>query len=99
MTAWIGYAQMPLSSDPLADFFPDQAGRAPRHEHDDDRKGEHVLVGAAERQCHGADRLQGGEEKAAEDGAVDAAEPADDGGGKADHPEQKPDAEIDLVVI
>src|SRR5439155_26433915 len=99
MTAWIAHAQMPLSSDPLADFFLDQAGRTPRHEYDHDREGEHVLVGTAERQRYGADGLQGGEQEAAEDGAVDAAQSADDGGGKTDHAEQKADAEIDLVVV
>ncbi len=40
-----------------------------------------------------------GEQEAAEDRAVDAAEPADDGGGKADHAEIKAHAEIDLVVV
>ena len=48
---------------------------------------------------HRADGLQAGEQEAAEDGAIDAAEPADDGGGKADDAEIEPDAEIDLVVI
>ena len=44
------------------------------------REGEHILVGASERQGDRADGLQRGEQKAAEDRAVDTAEPTDDGG-------------------
>ena len=74
-------------------------GRTPGHDGDHDREGEHVLVGAGERQRDRADGLQAGEQEAAEDGAVDAAEPADDRGRKADHAEQEAHAEIDLVVV
>src|SRR5437016_4374087 len=88
-----------MRSDPLADLFLDQAGRAPGHEDDDDGEGEHILVGAGERQRDRADGLQSREQKATEDGAIDAAEAADDGGGKADDAEIEAHAEIDFVVI
>src|SRR5271169_4284851 len=71
-------------SDPLADLFLDEPGWAPRHEDDDDGEGEHVLVGAGERQRDRPDGLQGREQEAPEDCAIDAAEPADDGRSKAD---------------
>src|SRR5258706_90578 len=73
----------PMASAPLANLFPDRAGRAPGHEHDDNGEGEHVLVGTGKRQRGGADGLQCREQKAAEDGAIDRAKPADDGRGKA----------------
>src|SRR5262245_13860048 len=79
-----------MRSNPLADLFLDQPGRAPSHEYDDDREGEHVLVGAAKGQGHRTDRLQCSEEEAAENGAVDAAQSADDGGRESDHAEQEP---------
>ena len=40
-----------------------------------------------------------GEQEAAEDRAVDVAEPADDRRAEADHAEQQAHAEVDLVVI
>src|SRR5947207_2885403 len=88
-----------MGSDPLADLFLDQSGRAPSHEDDDDGKGEHVLVGAGERQRDRADGLQRREQKAAENGAIDAAKAADDGGGKADDAEVEAHAEIDFIVV
>src|SRR3954453_8562627 len=97
--AW-GFCILPgIGSDPLADLFPDQPGWAPGHNGDNDRKGEDVLIGAGEGQKHSADGLQSGEQKAAENCPIDAAEPADDRGGKADHAEIKTHAEVDLVVI
>src|SRR5712692_9344420 len=83
-----------MRSDPLANLFLDQSGRAPGHQRDHDGECKHVLVGAGERQRDGADGLQRREQEAAEDGAVDASEPTDDRGGKADHAEQQPHAEI-----
>jgi hypothetical protein len=43
--------------------------------------------------------LQPCEQEAAENGAIDAAEAADDGGGKADDAEIETDAEINLIVV
>src|SRR5262249_5519820 len=86
-----------MRSNRLADLFLDQPGRAPSHEDDHDREGEHVLVGAAEGQDR-TDGLQRREQEAAEDGAIDAAQSADDGGREPDHAEQEPHAEVDLVV-
>src|SRR5476651_2200266 len=89
----------PQSSYPLADLFLDQPGRAPGHDGDDDSESEDILVRAGEGQQHGADRLQPGEKKAAEDRPVDATKPADDRGGKADHAEIKTDAKVNFIVI
>src|SRR5262245_8639642 len=84
---------------PLADLFFDQAGGTPGHDGDDDGKGEHILVGACERQQYSAYHLQPREEEAAKDGAVNAAQPSDDGGGEANDAEVESDAEVDLVVV
>src|SRR3974390_3257749 len=86
-------------SDALTYLLPDEARWPPHHQRDDNREGEHVLVGAGERQQHGPNNLQPGEQEAAEDRAVDAAEAADDGGGKTNHAEIEADAEIHLVVV
>src|SRR3954453_3725459 len=97
--AW-GFCILPgIGSDPLTDLFPDQPGWAPGHDGDDDSKGEDVLIGAGEGQQHGAYGLQSGEQKAAEYRPVDAAEAANNRGGKADHAEIEAHAEIDLVVV
>src|SRR6185295_9872824 len=88
-----------MRSDPLADLFLDQAGRTPSHEDDDNGEGEHILVSAGERQRDRADGLQSREQKAAQDSSVDAAKPADDGGGKADDAEIEAHAEIDFIVV
>src|SRR5512146_2770180 len=47
-----------IGSDPLTDFFPDQPGRAPGHDGDDDAEGEDILVGTGKRQHYSADCLQ-----------------------------------------
>src|ERR1700688_1577907 len=88
-----------IDSHPLADLFPDQSGWAPGHDGDDNGEGKDILIGAGKGQQHGADRLQSGEQEAAEDRPINAAESADNGGGKADHAEIKTNAEVDLVVI
>src|SRR6185312_1426548 len=85
--------------DSLTDFFPDEPGRPPCHDDDDDGEGKNILVCTGKGKQHGADRLQAGKEEAAQDSAIDAAKTADDGGGKTDDPEIETDAEIDLVVI
>src|SRR3954447_1936189 len=97
--AWLFSVSPAIGSHPLTDLLPDQPGWAPGHDGDNDGKGEHVLIGAGEGQQHGAYGLQSGEQKAAEYSPIDAAEPADDRGGKADHAEVEPHAEVDLVVI
>src|SRR5262249_6240869 len=91
------YAAMPSHS--LARFLRDQAGRPPGHDGDDDGEREHVLVGAGERQRDRAHGLQAGEQEAAEDRAVDIAEPAHHGGAEAEDAEEEAHAEIDLVVV
>src|SRR6185436_2634744 len=78
-----------ISSNPLARFLCDQAGRPPRHDGDDDGEREHVFVGAGERQCDSADGLQAGEQETAEDSAVDVAEAADHGRAETEDPQQK----------
>src|SRR3954453_12895864 len=85
--AW-GFCILPgIGSHPLTDLFPDQPGWAPGHDGDDDGKSENVLVGAGEGKRHGPDGPQPRKKKPAEYRAIDAAEPADDRGGKADYPE------------
>src|SRR5215475_2554464 len=81
-----------IALDPFADLFPYQPGRPPGHNGDDDGEGEDVFIGAGKRQQHGADGLQPGEQEAAKNGTIDAAETADDGGGKADDAEIKTNA-------
>src|SRR5215468_2910014 len=44
-----------IRSDPFADLFLDQPGRAPSHEYDHNDEGKHVLIGTAKGQCDGAD--------------------------------------------
>ena len=75
-----------IGLDPLTDFFPDQAGRPPGHDGDDDGEREDIFIGAGKRKHDGADRLKAGEQEAAQDRAIDAAETADNGGGKSDTP-------------
>src|SRR5260370_42461625 len=75
-----------MRSDPLANFLLDQSGRAPCDQRDHDGEGKYVLVGAGERQRDGANGLQCCEQKAAEDGTVNTAEPADERGGEAEYP-------------
>src|SRR6266508_6089782 len=86
-------------SHSLAQLLRYQAGRAPRHQRDHHRKREHVLVGAGERQRDRADRLQRREQEAAENGAVDTSESADDGGAESHHAQIKAKAEIYFVVV
>src|SRR3954454_22166124 len=97
--AWLFSVSPAIGSHPLTDLLPDQPGWAPGHDGDNDGKGEDVLIGAGERQQHGAYGLQSGEQKAAEYRPIDAAEAADDRGGKPDHPEIEAHPEIDFVVI
>src|SRR5215470_2745927 len=91
-----GLARPAINSDALNEFLPNETGRAPCHDGDDHGKSEHVLVGTGEGQEHRADRLQAREQKPAEDGAVDASQPADDGRSETDDTEIKADAEIDF---
>src|ERR1700758_68122 len=87
-----GLAFSAILSDALTDLLLDQPRRPPCHDGDDDGKGEHVFIGAGEGKQHSADRLQTSEQKAAQDGTVDAAQPTDDGGGKTDDTEIQADA-------
>ena len=79
-----------MRSDPLADLFLDQAGRTPGHEHDHDREGEHVLVGAGERSATAPMVCSAGEQEAAEDGAIDVPSPPMMAAAKPITPRQRP---------
>src|SRR6185437_12665339 len=85
--------------DPFTDFFPNEPGRPPGHDHDDDGEGKDILIRTGKGKQHSPDRLQASKEETAQNSAIYAAKTADDGGGKADNSEIEANSEIDLVVI